>query len=238
MKRLKTIAGRLVRELQRKLPASMLDGYIKEFYLFNKGLCQKRGGKNKSYSLHEPHVYCMSKSKTHKPYEFGTKVSITTTRDSKIIIGAMTFSSNKFDGHTLPEVLLQTKRMIGHLPEVALCDRGYKRKSKINNTRIIRPSATTKDASGQHKELMRQRFRKRAGIKPVIGHLKSDHRLNKSYLKGFTGNQINILMAAAAFNFKTWMRLFFTPLKMVELRREIICWIEEVRQHQPSVLSV
>lgn len=60
VKRLKTIAGRLVRELQRKLPTNTLDGYIKGFDLFNKGLCQKRGGKNKLYSLHEPHVYCMS----------------------------------------------------------------------------------------------------------------------------------------------------------------------------------
>jgi IS5 family transposase len=238
VKRLKTIAGLLVRECQRKLPTNILDGYSKEFDLFNKGLCQKRGGKNKLYSLHEPHVYCMSKGKAHKRYEFGTKVSITTTRDSKIIIGAMAFSSNKFDGHTLPEVLLQTRRMIGHVPTVALCDRGYKGKSKINETRIIRPSTTTKDVDSHHKELMRKRFRKRAGIEPVIGHLKSDHRLNKSYLKGFTGDQINILMAAAAFNFKKWMRLFFTPLKIVELRCEIIYWMKEIRQHQRSMLSV
>lgn len=125
----------------------------------------------------------------------------------------MAFSSNQFDGHTLPEVLLQMKRMIGHSPEVALCDRGYKGKSKINDTRIIRPSAVTKDTDSQYKALMRKRFRKRAGIEPVIGHLKSDHRPNRSYFKGFVGDQINVLMAAAAFNFKKWMRLFFPPRK-------------------------
>lgn len=213
VKRLKTIAGRLVRELQRKLPESLLDMYAEEFALFYKGLQQKRGGKNKLYSLHEPHVYCMSKGKDHKRYEFGTKVSITTTRDSKIIIGAMAFDSNQFDGHTLPEVLLQTKRLIDYVPEVALCDRGYKGKSKINQTRIIRPGTSTQEASSAYKELMRKRFRKRAGIEPVIGHLKSDHRLNKSYLKGFEGDQINILMAAAAFNFRKWMRKFLLPAK-------------------------
>jgi IS5 family transposase len=238
VKRLKTIAGRLVRELQRKLPASTLESYIKEFTLFNKGLCQKRGGKNKLYSLHEPHVYCMSKGKAHKRYEFGTKVSITTTRDSKIIIGAMAFSSNQFDGHTLPEVLLQTKRMVAHVPEVALCDRGYKGKSKINDTRIIRPSVATKDADSQYKALMRQRFRKRAGIEPVIGHLKSDHRLNRSYLRGFTGDQINVLMAAAAFNFKKWMRLFFSPPKVVRVLREIISWVKSIRHYQEHMLLV
>jgi len=40
----------------------------------------------------------------------------------------------------------------------------------------------------------------------VIGHLKSDHRLNRNFLKGFTGDQINLLMAAVAFNFRKWLR--------------------------------
>ena len=228
VKRLKTIAGQLIRELERKLPSETLESQAEEFALFHKGLNQKRGGKNKLYSLHESHVYCMSKGKDHKRYEFGTKVSITTTRDSKIIIGAMAFNTNKFDGHTLPEVLLQTKRLINHEPEVALCDRGYKGKNKINNTRIIRPGKSTKESSAEYKELMRLRFRKRAGIEPVIGHLKSDHRLNKSYLKGFAGDQINILMAAAAFNFRKWVRLFLYPEKIVDLWRKLIFIMPEV----------
>ena len=83
VKRLKTIAGRLVRELERKLPLDVLENLAEDFALFYRGLNQKRGDKRKLYSLHEPHVYCMSKGKEHKRYEFGTKVSIATTRDSK-----------------------------------------------------------------------------------------------------------------------------------------------------------
>ncbi len=214
VKRLKTIAGRLVRELERKLPLDILERLAEDFALFHRGLNQKRGDKNKLYSLHEPHVYCMSKGKEHKRYEFGTKVSITTTRDSKIIVGAMAFDTNKFDGHTLPEVLLQLQRLNELKPAVGLCDRGYKGKSKINDTRIIRPSTTTRDTDSAYKALMRKRFRKRAGIEPVIGHLKSDHRLNRNYLKGFEGDQINVLMAAAAFNFRKWMRLFLLAPKL------------------------
>jgi len=214
VKRLKTIAGRLVRELERKLPLDILEKLTEDFALFHRGLNQRRGDKNKLYSLHEPHVYCMSKGKEHKRYEFGTKVSITTTRDSKIIVGAMAFDTNKFDGHTLPEVLLQLKRLNELKPAVGLCDRGYKGKSKINDTRIIRPSTTTRDTDSAYKALMRKRFRKRAGIEPVIGHLKSDHRLNRNYLKGFKGDQINVLMAAAAFNFRKWMRLFLLAPKI------------------------
>jgi len=217
VKRLKTIAGRLLRELERKLAEDVLTELAEEFALFHRGLEQKRGDKNKLYSLHEPYVYCMSKGKEHKRYEFGTKVSITTTRDSKIIIGAMAFDTNKYDGHTLSEVLLQLKRLTQQSPTVALCDRGYKGKKKINDTRIIRPSPAPGDADSTYKKLMRLRFRKRAGIEPVIGHLKSDHRLSRNYLKGFIGDQINVLMAAAGFNFRKWMRLFLLAVKMGSL---------------------
>jgi IS5 family transposase len=49
---------------------------------------------------------------------------------------------------------------------------------------------------------MRKRFQRRAAIEPVIGHLKSNHRLDRNFLKGFNGDRINLLMAAAEFNFK------------------------------------
>lgn len=208
IKRLKTIAGLLVRELERKLPADMLGALAEEFGLFHRGLNQKRGDKHKLYSLHEPHVYCMSKGKDHKRYEFGVKASLTTTRDSKIILGAMAFDTNRYDGHTLPDVLLQLQRLHNHEPKIALCDRGYRGKKTFHDTRIKIPSTPTTDSGSALRELMRKRFRKRAGIEPVIGHLKSDHRLGRNFLAGFVGDQINVLMAAAAFNFKKWMRLY------------------------------
>ena len=39
----------------------------------------------------------------------------------------------------------------------------------------------------------------------VIGHLKSDHRMIRNYLKGTLGDAINTLMAAAAYNMRHWM---------------------------------
>ncbi len=51
----------------------------------------------------------------------------------------------------------------------------------------------------------RKKFCKRAGIEPVIGHLKSDHRMMRNYLKGTLGDAINTLMAAAAYNMRHWM---------------------------------
>jgi hypothetical protein len=37
--------------------------------------------------------------------------------------------------------------------------------------------------------------------------LKSDYRLARNYLKGFAGDTRNLLLAAAAWNFKKWLNL-------------------------------
>ena len=73
-RKVKTIAGRLVREIERKLTPGLHQDTLE---LFKKVLLQKKSDSNKIYSLHEPHTQCMSKSKEHKKYEFGSKVSIT-----------------------------------------------------------------------------------------------------------------------------------------------------------------
>ena len=207
-KRLKTLAGRLLREIERKLPEQTLIQHQSDIALYQRMLNQKRGDKNKLYSLHEPHIYCMSKGKEHKKYEFGTKVSITKTRDSNIVIGAMAFDHNIYDGHSLPAVLEQVKRLASYMPAIGLCDRGYRGKSTIGDTQILIPKPPRKNASQEQLSLARYRFRRRAGIEPVIGHLKSDYRLGRNFLKGMVGDQINVLMAAAAWNFTKWMRVF------------------------------
>lgn len=205
-RKLKTIAGRLVRELERKLPASSLGRYSQEIALFQKIVAQKRNSANKIYSIHEPQVYCISKGKDHKKYEFGSKASIAVTKNSGIIVGAVHFSTNIYDGHTLPETLTQTTELVGSRPKVAICDRGYRGKSTIDGTAIEIPKNPGKRASAYEKRKARKRFRRRAGIEPIIGHLKSDYRLMRNYLKGSLGDSINLMLAAAAFNFKKLVR--------------------------------
>lgn len=100
-KKVKTIAGRLVRELERNLPAGV---HAEEIELFTRVLAQKRADKNKVYYLHEPDVQCIYKGKEHKKYEFGNKVSIVYTQTTGVIVGAMGFR-NEYDGHTLEPVL-------------------------------------------------------------------------------------------------------------------------------------
>lgn len=224
VKRLKTISGRLMRAVERQMDAEQWDHYAEQFALFRRMLEQKRSDKNKLYSLHEPHVYCMSKGKAHQRYEFGTKASIATTRDSSVILGALAFDQNQYDAHTLPAVLAQIKRVANKTPTVGIADRGYRGKSKVNETRIVTPKPARKNATQEAIKLARKRFRRRAGIEPVIGHLKSDHRLKRNFLKGFDGDQINLIMAAAAFNFRKWMR-------------EIIFWLQNLLNPMKLILN-
>ena len=206
-KRLKTIAGRLIRELRRELSEDLLEKHKEELKLFEQVLSQKKGDKNKIYSLHEPKVYCMSKGKAHKRYEFGSKVSIVLTKNRGIAVGALNFDENIYDGHTLPEVLEQTKRLTGKEPKVAIVDRGYRGVTKLGDTEIIKPKKPKKSDTTYEKRKARKRFRRRAGIEPIIGHLKQDFKLSRNYLKGTHGDMVNLLLSATAYNLKKWINI-------------------------------
>lgn len=213
-RKVKGIAGRLVRELERKLAQGLYKG---ELALFNQVLQQTRNSKHKIYSLHEPEVQCISKGKEHKKYEFGNKVSIVYNL-SGVIVGAMGFR-NEYDGHTLEPALRQVESLIGKAPKTATVDRGYRGKSTIGNTKIQIPKTFSTKQSKYEQQKLKKAHRRRASIEPVIGHLKSDHRLDRNFYKGIFGDNINIMLAAAAFNFKRmmnkWKKSFFVFLNHI-----------------------
>jgi len=205
-RKLKTIAGRLVREIERNLEErEMLGAYDEQLWLYYRVLGQKRDSKNKLYSFHEPNVSCISKGKDHKRYEFGNKSGIVLTRNSGIIVGAKAFEGNPYDGHTLEPQLLQVKDLLGSLPKKALVDRGYKGRKEILGVEIKRPESG-KGKTPYEKSRERKRFRRRASIEPIIGHLKHDHRMLRNYLKGVEGDMINTILAATAFNLMKKLR--------------------------------
>lgn len=221
-RKLKTIAGRLTREIERKLTKSRLEYYKEKLIIFNRILTQQRDDKNKIYSIHEPDVKCISKGKEHKRYEFGAKGSIAVTKTDGIIVGALSFKENVYDGHTLPSVLSQIEEMTGKRPEIAITDRGYRGRSAIGVTQILIPKPPKKTDTAYEKRKARARFRRRAGIEPRIGHLKSDFRLGRNFLKGCVGDSINLMLSAAAHNFRKllrglldFLRLFFMDIYML-----------------------
>jgi IS5 family transposase len=106
----------------------------------------------------------------------------------------------------LSEALTQSERLRGVRPLVAIVDRGFKGNKKIDGTEILLPGRAGKDASAYEKLKARKRFRRRAGIEPRIGHLKSDFKLGRNYLKGVVGDSINLMLSASAYNFKKLLR--------------------------------
>ena len=218
-RKLKTIAGRLVRDVERGLDdIDRLNSYDDQLWLYYRVLGQKRDDNNKIYSFHEPAVKCISKGKEHKRYEFGNKSSFVLTKKSGIVVGAMAFEENIYDGHTLEPQLAQVEDLLGRLPETALVDRGCKGRKSILGVNIKIPGSG-KGKSAYQKAKDRERFRRRASIEPIIGHLKQDHRVLRNYLKGVEGDMINTILAGAAFNMMKMLR---------KIRKSIICVLNEI----------
>ena len=217
MKRLRTIAKTILRDIDRKFGDNLElhNKYATKFYLYIRVLLQEKNTKNKIYSLHEIDAYAVNKGKDHKGYEYGTKASVVTTKNSGIIVGVSAHRENEHDSKTLKLALENTILNLGSktINEV-ICDRGYRGSKQIiiNNETVIDisiPSNLQKKDTTKQINIKKEKFRRRAAIEPIIGHLKSDHRMQRNYLKGFLGDQINLLLAATAFNLKKWMNIYF-----------------------------
>ncbi len=106
----------------------------------------------------------------------------------------------------LPDVLEQVWQITETCPQVAICDRGYRGLARVGDTEILTPRRPKKSDTPCQRRNARMRFRRRAAIEPAIGHVKHDHRMARNFLKGVLGDAIDLFMAAAAFNFRKWMR--------------------------------
>jgi transposase, IS5 family len=204
-KKIKTIAGRLVREISRNLDEQRLLQHQAQLSIYQKVLLQKRGDNNKIYSLHEPDVKCFTKGKAHKKFEFGSKAAVLVTQSTGVIVGAFNFSENLHDSKTLPAVIEQYQRLKEKKPKAIFADRGYRGPGKVNEVSVYTPKPQTNISKAKRKQHCR-----RAAIEPVIGHLKQDYRLIRNYLKGTAGDAINLMLSAAAMNFKRVINLWLT----------------------------
>lgn len=203
--RLHTIAGILLRELKRNLDEQSAQKYQEILEACDKIYSQRKGETDRVYSLHEPQVVCLTKGKAGKRHEYGSKASVCIDKATCVILGLASFSAATHDSKTLESTLSSTFRMTGHAPDVAFCDRGYRGVEKVGSTAIRIPEPPKPTDSETVRKKAREDFGRRSAVEPVIGHLKNDFRMAKNYLKGAVGDAINLLMAAAAFNFRKWM---------------------------------
>ena len=212
-RKLRTYLGRVIRDIERKYPQpdpqlqSLLDIGTR---IFN----QKRHDKNKVYSVHEPHVECISKGKAHKRYEFGCKVSVAATSRGGWFVGAMAVHDNPYDGHTLKDALNQVHRVAG-LPEHAFVDMGYRGHGYTGEVNVH----VDKRRRGRTARSLWRWMKRRAAIEAGIGHLKREHRMDRNRLKGIEGDRLNAILSAAGMNFHKLLRW------AADFLRQFFCWL-------------
>lgn len=212
-RQLKTILGRVVRDIERKAPqvqGQIADGPLGELLaMAERLLAQTRTSKNKLYSVHAPEVECICKGKAHKRYEFGCKTSVATTSKSNWIVGTQALDGNPYDGHTLRDAIQQVERLTGQTPKDVMVDQGYRGHGYAGSALVHVVRTIPKRAT----RAFRRMLKRRAAIEPTIGHLKSDNRLNRNYLTGREGDKINAVLAAAGYNLRKLLRwLVFAPM--------------------------
>ena len=221
LRKLRTIAGRLVRELERKLDPDALMCNEEILGICNKVVLQKKNGNSKIYSLHEPETACIAKGKAHKKFEFGSKVSFAVVPKVNIIVGIKNFNGNPNDTSTLEPALENVEKVSKIKFKNAIVDRGYKGKKMVRDTIIVtpRPPSAKQPYS---KNTMRKKCKSRAAVEPVIGHTKYGNRMIRNYLKGITGNTINANLAADGFNFKGLLLKIKEEVLWLKILLEII----------------
>lgn len=211
LKFLRTRLGRLIRDIGRQTDGD--EALQEAFAVALSKASQIRGQKQrqrgwKLYSWHAPETECIGKGKARAPYEFGVKVSLTTTnkrcKGGQFILHAKALPGNPYDGHTLKEVIEETEALTGREIERAYVDKGYVGHDAPKPFRVYR-SGQKRGVHGQ----IKKELRRRAAIEAVIGHCKTDGHLGRNFLKGRRGDHINAVMTAAGYNFRLilkWLR--------------------------------
>ena len=204
LRRLRTWLGRVLRDVRRQQPSG--DEELESLL----SLCERLHHQQptdspKLYSLHEPEVVCISKGKAHKRYEFGQKIALATSNRGNWIVGIQLCTGNPYDGHTLTSTLENVSRTTGLDVQTAYVDKGYRGHGYQG------PAANHiagSSSRGLTRTLQRRRKR-RSAIEPKIGHLKSDNRMGRCFLRGLRGDAINAVLAAAGSNFRKLLRRLF-----------------------------
>ena len=121
------------------------------------------------------------------------------------MVGARSFPGNPYDGHILSAQLEQTHILLedtGKSPRQFFVDLGYRGVDRDNpSVEIIH--------RGKYKSLTRQQrrcLRRRPAVKPTIGHLKSDHRMDRCWLPGQLGDALHMVLCATGYNLRWLLR--------------------------------
>ena len=178
--------------------------------------------------MHAPEVACIAKGKAHKKYEFGNKVSVASTSKESFVVGMKSLPGNPFDGHTLKAAIEQVISLSGVTPKEAYVDRGYKGHG-IDNGALANLKVWMAGTKRGVTRAINKKLKRRNALEPVIGHLKSDGRLSRNFLKGTEGDAINAILSGAGHNLRKILR---------QLALSIVLRLIATRHHRPTFVPV
>ena len=203
-RKLRTYLGRLIRDIERKTCGNeaQQEHFERLLQVTRRIHSQPRkraeGDPPKLYSVHAPEAECIAKGKAHKQYEFGVKVGIVSTNKESFVIGVKSLPGNPYDGHTLKACIEQAERLSGVKPKEAYTDRGYRGHGCNTGTLKVWIAGAKRGVTAA----IHRKLKRRNAVEPVIGHMKSDGRLARNFLKGIEGDAINALLCGAGHNMR------------------------------------
>jgi IS5 family transposase len=206
-RKLRTNLGRVIREVERQGDFPALNRIL---VVCKRIHAQRVDDKDKIYSVHEPEVKCIAKGKAGKKYEFGQKVSVAVTSKGGWLMGAMCITGNPYDGHTLKQQMEQVERLCIKTPgpKTVHVDMGYRGHNYGGDHTVI----VDRRRRGETPKRIWRWMKRRAAVEPTIGHLKTEHRLDRNQLRGAIGDSINAILSAAAMNFGKLLGFFLAIL--------------------------
>ena len=205
IKKLKTILRRVYIDIRRRLQdkPDLKALFNPLFVKADKLLHTDPKSSKKVYSIHESDVQCLSKGKVRIRYEFGCKASVVVTHKQGLALSCQALKGHPYDGHTLKEALADAEQRSGHKIERAVVDKGYK---GHNVTHVIVYKSGQK--KGVKTTAIKRFIKRRQAIEPHIGHMKSEGKLRRNFLKGFFGDQINAILCGVGHNLRLLFNFF------------------------------
>jgi transposase, IS5 family len=205
IKRLKTLLSRVYRDIRRKLQKrlELKDLFQPLLVKADKLLHDNAKGFQKIYSIHEDEVQCISKGKARIRYEFGCKVSLVITHKQGLALSCQALKGHPYDGHTLKDAIADAEQRSRQKIKKAVVDKGYVGHDASHL--IVYKSGQKR---GVKTRAVKRFIKRRQAIEPHIGHMKSDGKLGRNFLKGFLGDQINSVLCGVGHNLRLLFNFF------------------------------
>ena len=130
-------------------------------------------------------------------------------KDPQLPEAVQALHGNPYDGHTLAGAIEQVERITGRDVKEAFVDKGYRGHDYTGDGQV---HITGQRGKGKAGPALRKRKKRRSAVEPKIGHMKSDNRMGRNFLKGVEGDRTNAILAGIGANIRKLLAAFWLAL--------------------------